>query len=206
MITELLAKTAALYITGAPLLSPTRALATHKTEKRNGKGYGARKSNTTFSVGKTRQVKKVRSSVNVLPMAPLPGDVIYVKRMGDLYRHYGIYAGNNRVIHYAGNGGDWGDDVSIHEAPLREFLQGARRFAVCEFKTHCEISGYHLYTREETLQRAYRRLGERNYNLITNNCEHFAIWCRTGISSSSQVKEAGKTICGVFNLVDLLVG
>ena len=132
--------------------------------------------------------------------------MIYVKRMGDLYRHYGIYAGNNRVIHYAGKVGDWGDDVSIHESPLHEFLQGARRFAVCEFKTHCEIPGYHLYTREETLQRAYRRLGERNYNLITNNCEHFALWCRTGISSSSQVREAGKTICGVFNLVDLLVG
>ncbi|MBQ7417895.1 MAG: lecithin retinol acyltransferase family protein, partial [Acidaminococcaceae bacterium] len=60
----------------------------------------------TFSVSKTKQVKKVRGSVNVLPTAPLPGDVIYVKRMGDLYRHYGIYAGNNRVIHYAGHGGD----------------------------------------------------------------------------------------------------
>ena len=94
----------------------------------------------------------------------------------------------------------------IPGVPLREFLQGARRFAVCEFKTRCVIPGYHLYTREETLQRAYRRLGERNYNLITNNCEHFAIWCRTGISSSSQVKEAEKTICGAFNLVDLLVG
>ena len=135
----------------------------------------------------------------------LPGDVIYVKRMGDLYRHYGIYAGHNRVIHYAGRGGDWGDDVSIHEAPLQEFLRDARHFTVCRFKTRCNLPGYHLYSREETLRRAYLRLGERNYNLITNNCEHFAIWCRTNISTSSQVRNAERTLCGMFDLADLLL-
>jgi len=190
MITQLLARTAALYLTGAPLLSGKNILIQQKplAEKK---------------LKNARQMKRRHA----LPSnAPLPGDVIYVKRMGDLYRHYGIYAGHNRVIHYAGHGGDWGDDVSIHEAPLSEFLQGSRRFTVCDFKTRSNIPGYHLYTREETLQRACRRLGERNYNLITNNCEHFALWCRTGISSSSQVKEAEKTLCNVFDLVDLLVG
>ena len=184
MFTELLARTAALYITGAPLLTPLPARKDRNPEIRP----------------RCYQSISKRSKD-----APLPGDVIYVKRMGDLYRHYGIYAGNNRIIHYAGHGSDWGDDVSIHEAPLSEFLQDARRFTVCRFKTHCNIPGYHLYSREETLRRAYLRLGERNYNLITNNCEHFAIWCRTGISSSKQVKDAGRTICGVFDLVDLML-
>ena len=55
------------------------------------------------------------------------------------------------------------------------------------------------------MRRAYLRLGERNYNLISNNCEHFAIWCRTNISTSSQVRNAGRTLCGVFDLVDLLL-
>lgn len=27
-----------------------------------------------------------------------PGDILYVKRTG--YRHFGIYAGNQQVIHY----------------------------------------------------------------------------------------------------------
>ena len=31
------------------------------------------------------------------------------------------------------------------------------------------------------------QLGEKEYNLVTNNCEHFAIWCKTGVSESSQV-------------------
>ena len=46
---------------------------------------------------------------------------------------------------------------------------------------------YHLYTPEETIQRARSRLKEAEYNLITNNCEHFAIWCKTGIHESHQV-------------------
>ena len=178
MLTEFLAKAAALYITGAPLLTGLPA---------------------------TRHKKTASRSKNQNRNEPFPGDVIYVKRMGDLYRHYGIYAGHNRVIHYAGRGGDWGDDVSIHEAPMYEFLQDARHFTICRFKTHCDIPGYHLYSREETLRRAYLRLGERNYNLISNNCEHFAIWCRTNISTSSQVRNAGRTLCGVFDLVDLLL-
>jgi hypothetical protein len=31
------------------------------------------------------------------------------------------------------------------------------------------------------------RLGEQRYNLIFNNCEHFAIWCKTGRHRSAQV-------------------
>ena len=183
-VINILAKAAALYITGAPLL--TRLSATqHK------KAAGRRKNLNRNEIQNGNEA--------------LPGDVIYVKRMGDLYRHYGIYAGNNRVIHYAGRNGDWGDDVSIHEALLHEFLQDAKRFTICRFKTRCDIPGYHLYSREETLRRAYLRLGERNYNLISNNCEHFAIWCRTNISTSSQVRNAGRTLCGVFDLVDLLL-
>jgi hypothetical protein len=32
------------------------------------------------------------------------------------------------------------------------------------------------------------RLGEQNYNLLFNNCEHFAHWCKTGRHRSSQVE------------------
>lgn len=39
-----------------------------------------------------------------------------------------------------------------------------------------------------TLRRAMGRLGEQNYNLLFNNCEHFAHWCKTGRHRSSQVE------------------
>lgn len=53
---------------------------------------------------------------------------------------------------------------------------------------------YHLYTPEETIQRARSRLGETKYDLIFNNCEHFAIWCKTGIHESHQVDEVAKVL------------
>lgn len=46
---------------------------------------------------------------------------------------------------------------------------------------------YHLYSPDETIQRAKSRLGESQYDFIKNNCEHFAIWCKTGLHESHQV-------------------
>lgn len=46
---------------------------------------------------------------------------------------------------------------------------------------------YHLYPPREVQQRAMSRVGERKYNLAFRNCEHFAIWCATGLHASQQV-------------------
>ena len=39
------------------------------------------------------------------------------------------------------------------------------------------------------IRRARRELGRFNYNLLTNNCEHFARYCKTGRRESYQVKD-----------------
>ncbi|OOM14321.1 lecithin retinol acyltransferase family protein [Clostridium saccharobutylicum] len=44
-----------------------------------------------------------------------------------------------------------------------------------------------IYSSDETVKRAKSRRDENSYNLVTNNCEHFAIWCKTGVSKSTQV-------------------
>lgn len=46
---------------------------------------------------------------------------------------------------------------------------------------------HHLYSPEETINRAKSKLGDRTYNVILNNCEHFAIWCKTGLHKSEQI-------------------
>ncbi|QJA08306.1 hypothetical protein HF520_04800 [Romboutsia sp. CE17] len=46
---------------------------------------------------------------------------------------------------------------------------------------------YKIYSPEETVKRARSRIGERRFNLGLNNCEYFAIWCKTGVSQSYQV-------------------
>ena len=44
-----------------------------------------------------------------------------------------------------------------------------------------------LYTAEEAFERARTRLGERQWRLFTNNCEHLVNWALTGVARSSQV-------------------
>ncbi|MBQ7607300.1 MAG: lecithin retinol acyltransferase family protein [Desulfovibrionaceae bacterium] len=48
---------------------------------------------------------------------------------------------------------------------------------------------YTLYSPEETVRRAKSRYGEDQYNLMFNNCEHYALWCKTGIAESHQVNK-----------------
>ncbi|UTC63339.1 lecithin retinol acyltransferase family protein [Treponema sp. OMZ 787] len=112
------------------------------------------------------------------------GDILFVDR--GLYQHYGIYAGNGRVIHYADKLGDFGNDICIQEVSLETFAKGAE-IKICNLP-----SSVKQYTGEETVERARSRLGEEEYNLIFNNCEHFAVWCKTGISDSSQVNKVLK--------------
>jgi len=57
------------------------------------------------------------------------------------------------------------------------------------------VSGMYKYLYDrcsdarQVLQRAILRIGERNYNLFTNNCEHFATRCKTGQAYSSQIAD-----------------
>ena len=140
------------------------------------------------------------------------GDIVCVDR--GLYEHYAVHVGDDRVIHYTAGDGDFGGDAVIRETSFQDFLGEQEIYFVCEFpenhkppRKHEYITSsvmpdmrwlidafkgakyYHLFSPEETVERAYSRLGEQNYNLLTNNCEHFAIWCKTNISESWQVEE-----------------
>jgi hypothetical protein len=64
-------------------------------------------------------------------------------------------------------------------------------FGVGAFKKKNDIK---IYSDEETVERAFSRLGEKEYNLVINNCEHFAMWCKTGVSVSYQVKKVERDL------------
>lgn len=49
-----------------------------------------------------------------------------------------------------------------------------------------------VYKGEEAVERARSKLGEQEYSLVYNNCEHFVNWVVTDRSESSQIKTAGK--------------
>lgn len=52
---------------------------------------------------------------------------------------------------------------------------------------------------------AFSRLGEDKYDLVANNCEHFANWCCTGETVSEQMEEAvwltGELLLRIFAAV-----
>ena len=147
------------------------------------------------------------------------GDVLCVHRMGGAYDHYAIYIGNRKVIHYSDEGSDLGNDIRIRKATLSQFKNGASEIFVIDFDAYQDYienpelfdfvglfklafdnlfdNELHLYSPEETVERAKSRLGERAYNLLLNNCEHFAIWCKTGKSESTQVQNFIDTIADI---------
>lgn len=96
------------------------------------------------------------------------GDHIYVYRIG--YSHHGIYGGNGRVFHYFGDLLDM-DSAEVIESSLHFFADGDRIYRY-DYEA--------AYSPEEIIQRAKSRLGEREYDLATNNCMSYATWCRVG--------------------------
>ena len=131
-----------------------------------------------------------------------PGDIILSNR--GIYKHYGVYAGNGRVIHYSSSNGDFGLDICVRETSLKQFAHGWG-CSVVELPDNHDRENH--FSREETVHRARSRLGEEEYNLIFNNCEHFAFWCKTGKHKSAQVENAitGAAILGAALFVTKLV-
>lgn len=145
----------------------------------------------------------------------IKGDVICVHRINGAYDHYGVYESDQVVYHYAAENGDFGK-ASVQITTLERFVGNSEDYFKLIFIDPCrkpvkiainceceretisaifaqhkymyKVKQYNIYSPEETIERARERLGEAKYNLFFNNCEHFAIWCKTGISESNQIQ------------------
>lgn len=96
-----------------------------------------------------------------------------------LYTHHGIYVGRNLVIHYAGFASEMSSGA-IELTSLEDFMQGRGARVVTHTNRKWNV--------DESLERAYGRLGEDWYSLLFNNCEHFVYWCIEGKHKSPQVR------------------
>lgn len=101
--------------------------------------------------------------------------------------HWGIRTSHNRVIHYPGKSKSYLVSC-IEEISIDEFLDGNK------YERYGLKSKYDVFTPEEVIDRAISRLGEDEYNLVTNNCEHFVTWCVGGKAESSQVNGIRDTL------------
>ena len=89
-----------------------------------------------------------------------------------MFNHLGIDLGDGTVAHYL-------EGREILRSSVEEFSQGQPLSVI----GHANASPAGV-----TLRRAISRIGEQNYNLLFNNCEHFATWCKTGRHRSGQIE------------------
>lgn len=105
------------------------------------------------------------------------GNHIYVHYVK--FVHHGIDCGDGTVIHY--------DGEKIIQSSITTFGSGnqylVKHYGWCD-------------SDDVVIQRAKSRLGESKYSLFFNNCEHFAMWCKTGQHDSEQVKNVGAAVGG----------
>ena len=125
---------------------------------------------------------------------PEYGDQIRVNR--GLYFHHGIYVSDNEVIQYAS---PKGSEISpatalIIKTSLNQFLNGGE----VEVRVYSSEELKKVRSKEEIVKFAESKLGTGlgEYNLISNNCEHFSNYCAFGVKESNQVEDILKMLFG----------
>lgn len=143
------------------------------------------------------------------------GDHIYVERIGGVYAHHGIDIGDGTVIHYTAS--NWREPRKVQRTSIAAFARGGDIQVKNYSDFFAALNSPGTYRRKKSYQisrilnrmggveldnldpspeavidRAEARIGERAFSIIFHNCEHFASWCKTGISNSEQVNAAWK--------------
>jgi len=141
--------------------------------------FGARhKDPATRAVRSLRQRRSPRCLHASAVSDPQVGAHLVTPRRG--YTHHGIYAGDGTVLHYAGlSRAMRGGPVEI--VTLSAFAHGRPVYVACRSVL--------AFAAGEVLKRAHSRLGENEYHLIRNNCEHYVAWARYGVNRSAQVEQ-----------------
>jgi lecithin:retinol acyltransferase len=111
--------------------------------------------------------------------APFPGAHLITPWLG--FAHHGIYVGEGRVIHYGALVYDL-IRKPVEEVTIEQFAGGRPVFVV----QHEELA----FEPTKVIERARSRLGENQYRLLSNNCEHFVEWCLYDVQRSFQVERA----------------
>lgn len=101
------------------------------------------------------------------------GDHVMVSR--GIYRHHGIDMGDGNVVHYTSNS----LNAEVKQDTIASFAAGAEVHVV---KTATPEN------RDEICRKAKSRIGERKYDVVDNNCEHFSTECTTGKKECTQVE------------------
>ena len=103
---------------------------------------------------------------------PIEGDIIRVS-IGNNMHHYGIYVSDSCIIQY-GKASDIFQDSSEEYIEVREYSL---------------IEKLKKNSKEKIIEKAKSRIGEKKYNILNNNCEHFVNECVFNKHESLEAKQ-----------------
>lgn len=112
------------------------------------------------------------------------------------YTHHAIDLGDGSVIEYGGKGAE---RLVVRRMPLAEFCRRGSVF-IRQYPSGTTLPPDYV------ILLALSRLGEERYDILRNNCEHLATWCKTGRHESAQAERvteyllAGMIVCAITML------
>ena len=125
---------------------------------------------------------------------PVSGDMIRV-RTGALY-HYGIYVSDDEVIQFGLPPADGvvrnSDEVKVLSTDIDDFVCG-------NFLETAELGFFEKRKARSSAavtEYARSRIGDGGYDLLDNNCEHFAYECVFGKGRSAQSEKVRSLLGG----------
>ena len=112
---------------------------------------------------------------------PVRGDMIRTKVR--FYHHYGIFVSEEEVIQFGLPDEPLraADQIKVLSSDIAAFLQGGE----VEVAEPDAAARKHMRSAEQIVAMARSRLGEGGYDILHNNCEHFANDCVFGEATSN---------------------
>lgn len=112
---------------------------------------------------------------------PVCGDMIRTKVQ--FYYHYGIFVSEDEVIQFGLPDDPMrrAEQIKVLSSDIAAFLQGGE----LEVAVMDRAERKRMYRPEQIAERARQRLGQGGYDILHNNCEHFAHDCVFGEPAST---------------------
>ncbi len=113
------------------------------------------------------------------------------------FYHHGIYIGNDEVVQFGLPFSMYEDseDIKVLRSPIKDFC-GSDGFIEVYVYSKKELK--QKYPDSEIIKNALSHIGEGGYNILRNNCEHFANFCVFGIKRSEQVDDVYDNVDKLF--------
>lgn len=99
--------------------------------------------------------------------------------------HHGVYVGDGTVVHFYAHNAKDKTSAQIQSIPLQRFIDLAAPYPVEKVQ-----SVRPAFPPAVIRQRCLSKMGDKDYHVLLNNCEHFANWATTGDRRSYQVEAA----------------